>query len=135
MDDALRRRYKYLGHVPEGANVVFVEAENWEDVVGSKTVMVFELPLRMRKTKRREKKRRKERARLERRRERNERGSMSMIRESRLQAATVHLREMKPINRRSRASNRMTRFTTITCHHDLKLQLQVKLNTLCSSSN
>ncbi|KAH9937357.1 uncharacterized protein B0H18DRAFT_1091569 [Fomitopsis serialis] len=47
VNDDLRKRCKYLGHLPEGADVVFVEAD-LEDVVGAEGLKNFEGPLRMR---------------------------------------------------------------------------------------
>ncbi|KZT74957.1 hypothetical protein DAEQUDRAFT_720147 [Daedalea quercina L-15889] len=54
VNDDLRKRCKYLGHFPEGADVVFVEAD-LEDVVGAEGLKNFEAPLRMRRARRKEK--------------------------------------------------------------------------------
>jgi len=54
VNDDLRKRCKYLGHLPEGADVVFVEAD-LEDVVGAEGLKNFEGPLRMRRARRKEK--------------------------------------------------------------------------------
>ncbi|PPQ79883.1 hypothetical protein CVT25_002939 [Psilocybe cyanescens] len=63
VDDDLRKRCKYLGHMPEGADVVFVEAD-LEDVVGAEGLKNFEGPLRMRTSRRKEKGRKEDRARV-----------------------------------------------------------------------
>ena len=63
VDDGLRKRCKYLAHMPAGADVVFVEAD-LESVVGKGALSGFEGALRARKTKRKEKERKDERNRL-----------------------------------------------------------------------
>lgn len=62
VNDELRKRCKYLGHVPESADVVFIEAD-LTNVVGSEGLRAFEASLRMRKSKRKEKAKRDDRAR------------------------------------------------------------------------
>ncbi|KAH8111937.1 hypothetical protein DFH11DRAFT_1610856 [Phellopilus nigrolimitatus] len=62
VDGELRRRCKYLAHVPESADVVFVEAD-LAGVVGPETLRTFEAPLRARRAKRREKGKKDDRAR------------------------------------------------------------------------
>ncbi|KAK7058577.1 hypothetical protein VNI00_002213 [Paramarasmius palmivorus] len=62
VNDDLRKRCKYLAHMPEGADVVFVEAD-LEGVVGREGLKNFEGPLRMRRAKRRDKGRKDEKAR------------------------------------------------------------------------
>ncbi|KAI3622050.1 ring finger domain protein [Moniliophthora roreri] len=74
VNDDLRKRCKYLAHMPEGADVVFIEAD-LEGVVGKEGLKNFEWPLKMRRSKRREKGRKDEKARAraeERERERRE---------------------------------------------------------------
>ncbi|KZP25367.1 hypothetical protein FIBSPDRAFT_1041511 [Athelia psychrophila] len=61
VNDDLRKRCKYLAHMPEGADVVFVEAD-LEGVVGAEGLRSFEAPLRMRKARRREKGKKDDRA-------------------------------------------------------------------------
>ncbi|KAF5313222.1 hypothetical protein D9619_002821 [Psilocybe cf. subviscida] len=63
VDDDLRKRCKYLGHMPEGADVVFVEAD-LEAVVGAEALKSFEGALKMRTTRRKEKGRKEDRARI-----------------------------------------------------------------------
>jgi hypothetical protein len=63
VDDELRKRCKYLAHMPAGADVVFVEA-NLQSVVGKEALTAFEGALRARKGKRKEKERKDERNRL-----------------------------------------------------------------------
>jgi len=63
VNDDLRKRCKYLAHLPEGADVVFIEAD-LEGVVGDEALKPFEGALKMRRTRRREKGRKDERARL-----------------------------------------------------------------------
>ncbi|KAF7302950.1 RING finger domain protein [Mycena kentingensis (nom. inval.)] len=75
VNDDLRKRCKYLAHMPEGADVVFVEAD-LAGVVGDAGLKNFEGPLKMRAARRKEKERKDERARVraeerERERERN----------------------------------------------------------------
>ena len=62
VNDDLRKRCKYLGHLPEGADVVFVETD-LTDVVGADGLRAFEGPLRIRRTKRKEKGKRDDKAR------------------------------------------------------------------------
>ena len=54
VNDELRKRCKYLAHFPEGADVVFIEAD-LEGVVGADGLKNFEGPLRMRRARRKEK--------------------------------------------------------------------------------
>ena len=63
VDAELRRRCKYLSHIPESADVVFVEAD-LEGVVGAEGLRAFEGLIKARRTRRREKGRRDERARV-----------------------------------------------------------------------
>jgi hypothetical protein len=62
VDADLRRRCKYLSHIPEGADVVFVEAD-LEGVVGAEGLRAFEGAIKARRARRREKGRRDEKAR------------------------------------------------------------------------
>jgi hypothetical protein len=62
VNDDLRKRCKYLAHMPDGADVVFVEAD-LGDVVGGEGLKTFDGPLKTRRTKRREKERKEDRAR------------------------------------------------------------------------
>jgi len=61
VNDDLRKRCKYLAHMPEGTDVAFIESD-LEDVVGSEGLKNFEVPLRMRTAKRKEKERKEEKA-------------------------------------------------------------------------
>ncbi|KAJ8503379.1 hypothetical protein ONZ45_g10899 [Pleurotus djamor] len=61
VNDDLRKRCKYLAHLPEGADVVFVEAD-LESVVGKAGLSNFEGPLRMRRARRKEKGKKDDRA-------------------------------------------------------------------------
>ena len=63
VDAELRRRCKYLAHVPESADVVFIEAD-LSTVVGEETLRAFESPLRARRAKRRDRVRKEERAKV-----------------------------------------------------------------------
>jgi len=62
VNDDLRKRCKYIAHMPEGANVAFIEAD-LEGVVGAEGLKNFENALKLRKTRRKEKGRRDDRAR------------------------------------------------------------------------
>ncbi|KAI0066512.1 hypothetical protein BV25DRAFT_1878482 [Artomyces pyxidatus] len=62
VDDDLRKRCKYLAHMPEGADVVFVEAD-LSGVVGEDGLRNFEGALKARRAKRKEKGRKDDRAR------------------------------------------------------------------------
>ncbi|CCL98094.1 uncharacterized protein FIBRA_00088 [Fibroporia radiculosa] len=62
VNDDLRKRCKYLAHLPEGADVVFVEAD-LEGVVGAERLKSFEGPLRMRRSRRKEKEKKDDKAR------------------------------------------------------------------------
>lgn len=61
INDDLRKRCKYLGHMPEGADVVFAETD-LEGVVGAEGLKNFEGPLKQRTARRREKGRKEDRA-------------------------------------------------------------------------
>jgi hypothetical protein len=61
VNDDLRKRCKYLAHLPEGADVVFIEAD-LEGVVGVEGLKNFEGPLKMRISRRKEKGRKDDRA-------------------------------------------------------------------------
>jgi hypothetical protein len=63
VNDDLRKRCKYLSHIPESADVVFVEAD-LHGVVGADGLKPFEGPLKMRKQKRRDKIRKDDRAKV-----------------------------------------------------------------------
>ncbi|KAI0315669.1 hypothetical protein OF83DRAFT_1061668 [Amylostereum chailletii] len=63
VNDDLRRRCKYLAHMPEGADVVFVEAD-LEGVVGADGLRSFETALKARRARRENKGRKDERARV-----------------------------------------------------------------------
>ncbi|KAF9654118.1 hypothetical protein BDM02DRAFT_21237 [Thelephora ganbajun] len=54
VNDDLRKRWKYLAHFPEGADVVFIEA-NLEGVVGAEGLANFEGALKQRRARRKEK--------------------------------------------------------------------------------
>lgn len=54
VNDDLRKRWKYLGHLPEGADVVFIEAD-LEGVVGAGGLVNFEGALKQRRARRKEK--------------------------------------------------------------------------------
>ncbi|KAI8981235.1 hypothetical protein BD414DRAFT_464281 [Trametes punicea] len=62
VNDDLRKRCKYLAHLPEGADVVFVEAD-LEGVVGADGLRPFEGALKLRRARRKEKGRRDDKAR------------------------------------------------------------------------
>ena len=61
INDELRKRCKYLSHLPAGTEVVFVEAD-LEEIVGSIGLHPFEQPLKARRSKRRERVKREDRA-------------------------------------------------------------------------
>ncbi|KAG8896681.1 hypothetical protein FRC01_011674, partial [Tulasnella sp. 417] len=65
INDEVRKRYKYLSHLPEAADVVFVET-GWEleGIVGAEGLKPFEGALKLRHGKRKEKERKEERARV-----------------------------------------------------------------------
>jgi hypothetical protein len=63
VNEDLRKRCKYLAHVPEGADVVFIEAD-LEGVVGQAGIRTFEGPLKTRRNKRKERERKDERAKV-----------------------------------------------------------------------
>lgn len=65
INDEVRKRYKYLSHLPEAADVVFVET-GWEleGIVGAEGLKQFEGALKLRYGKRKEKERKEERARV-----------------------------------------------------------------------
>ncbi|KAG5639560.1 hypothetical protein H0H81_012231 [Sphagnurus paluster] len=62
VNDDLRKRCKYLAHMPEGADVMFIETD-LTDVVGNEGLKNFEGALKMRATRRKEKIRKDDRAR------------------------------------------------------------------------
>ncbi|KAL1408943.1 hypothetical protein Q8F55_005757 [Vanrija albida] len=60
VNDDLRRRCKYLSHLPVGTEVVFVEAD-LSNIVSAETLAQFEQPLKARRNKRRDRARREDR--------------------------------------------------------------------------
>ncbi|KAF8323777.1 hypothetical protein DL93DRAFT_2123539 [Clavulina sp. PMI_390] len=62
VDDDLRRRCKYLAHIPEGADVVFLEVD-LENVVGAETLKQFDNLLKVRRTRHKERSRKEDKAR------------------------------------------------------------------------
>lgn len=63
VDDDIRKRCKYLGHLPEGADVVFVEVD-LESVVGEEALKPFENLLRTRRLRHKERAKKEDKARL-----------------------------------------------------------------------
>lgn len=63
INDDLRKRCKYLAHTPEGADVVFIEAD-LEEVVGQEGLKNFEGAIKLRKSRRKEKGKKDDRARV-----------------------------------------------------------------------
>lgn len=63
VNDDLRKRCKYLAHMPEGADVVFIEAD-LEGVVGQEGLKNFEGALKLRAARRKEKEKKDDRARM-----------------------------------------------------------------------
>jgi len=63
VNDDLRKRCKYLAHIPEGADVVFIEAD-LEGVVGQEGLKNFEGVIKLRRLRRKEKGRKDDRARV-----------------------------------------------------------------------
>ncbi|KZS96198.1 hypothetical protein SISNIDRAFT_483583 [Sistotremastrum niveocremeum HHB9708] len=63
VNEDLRKRCKYLAHLAEGADVLFVEAD-LQNVVSKETLQSFEGALKSRRAKRKEKDRKEERARI-----------------------------------------------------------------------
>ncbi|WWD22102.1 hypothetical protein CI109_106591 [Kwoniella shandongensis] len=61
INDDLRKRCKYLSHLPVGTEVVFVEAD-LEPIVGQEGLAAFEQPLKARRTKRRDRTKKEDRA-------------------------------------------------------------------------
>ena len=61
VNDDLRKRWKYLGHLPEGTDVVFIEAD-LEGVVGMEGLVNFEGALKQRRARRKEKGRKDDKA-------------------------------------------------------------------------
>lgn len=79
VNDDLRRRCKYLGHLPEGADVIFVEA-NLEGVVGADGLKDFEKVLKSRSTKRQEKTKKDDRAKARAEKEEKEKERLALAR-------------------------------------------------------
>jgi hypothetical protein len=63
MNDELRRRCKYLGHLPQACDVTFIEAD-LSDVLGPDDLAPYAQPLRQRKNKRKEELKKDEKARI-----------------------------------------------------------------------
>ena len=61
INDELRKRCKYLGHLPTGTEVIFVEAD-LEEIVGKEGLVAFDQPLKARREKRRAKVKREDKA-------------------------------------------------------------------------
>lgn len=63
VDDDLRRRCKYLAHLPEGADAVFLELD-LENVVGKESLKPFDNLLKVRRARHKERTKREDKARL-----------------------------------------------------------------------
>lgn len=63
VDDDLRRRCKYLAHLPEGADVVVIEVD-LENVVGPESLKQFDNLLKVRRTRHKERSKKEDKARL-----------------------------------------------------------------------
>ena len=63
VNDDLRKRWKYLAHFPEGADVVFIESD-LEGVVGAEGLANFEGALKQRRARRREKEKKDDKAKV-----------------------------------------------------------------------
>ncbi|KAF9786688.1 hypothetical protein BJ322DRAFT_1051407 [Thelephora terrestris] len=61
VNDDLRKRWKYLAHLPEGTDVVFIEAD-LEGVIGTEGLASFEGALKQRRARRKEKGKREDKA-------------------------------------------------------------------------
>lgn len=61
INDELRKRCKYLGHLPTGTEVIFVEAD-LEEIVGKEGLAAFDQPLKARREKRRARAKREDKA-------------------------------------------------------------------------
>ncbi|WRT64875.1 uncharacterized protein IL334_001811 [Kwoniella shivajii] len=61
INDELRKRCKYLGHLPVGTEVIFVEAD-LEPIVGKEGLVAFEQPVKARRSKRKERTKKEDRA-------------------------------------------------------------------------
>ncbi|KAJ2918416.1 hypothetical protein MD484_g2036, partial [Candolleomyces efflorescens] len=79
VNDELRKRCKYLAHFPEGADVIFVEADLL-GVVGPEGLKDFEKALKSRSTKRQEKLRKDDRAKARAEKEEKEKERMALAR-------------------------------------------------------
>jgi hypothetical protein len=79
VNDDLRKRCKYLAHFPEGADVIFVEADLL-GVVGPEGLKDFEKALKSRSTKRQEKVRKDDRAKARAEKEEKEKERMALAR-------------------------------------------------------
>lgn len=64
VDDALRKRAKYLGHLPRGCLVSFLECD-WTDIVPEETLETFKTEIEKRRKRNREKELQEERERLQ----------------------------------------------------------------------
>ncbi|EEU44995.1 uncharacterized protein NECHADRAFT_41507 [Fusarium vanettenii 77-13-4] len=64
VDDALRRRAKYLGHLPRGCVISFLECD-WTDIVPAETLASFSGEIERRRKRNREKETQEERERLQ----------------------------------------------------------------------
>ncbi|WWC87021.1 uncharacterized protein L201_001904 [Kwoniella dendrophila CBS 6074] len=63
INDELRKKCKYLGHLPIGTEVIFVEAD-LEPIVDKEVLLAFEQPLKARRSKRRERVKKEDRAKI-----------------------------------------------------------------------
>ncbi|KAL2849987.1 hypothetical protein BJX68DRAFT_237157 [Aspergillus pseudodeflectus] len=73
VDDELRKRVKYLGHLPQGCEVSFLECD-WRDVVTPDILEQFNTEIEKRRKRNREKETREEKSRIRAEKEENEKG-------------------------------------------------------------
>ena len=64
VDDAMRKRAKYLGHLPRGCNISFLECD-WTDIVPAETLEAFKDEIERRRKRNRDKVAQEERERLQ----------------------------------------------------------------------
>lgn len=96
VDDELRRRVKYLNHLPYGCEVGFLECD-WTDTISAEILEKFKPEIEKRRKRNKEKEAQEEKARLKAEREEDERYASSRRRRASLQTEKFSADDFKPL--------------------------------------
>ncbi|KAI5462717.1 RING-15 protein [Mariannaea sp. PMI_226] len=107
VDDALRKRAKYLGHLPRGCVISFLECD-WTDIVPAETLGTFAKDIERRRQRNHEKETQEERERLQ----------AERLEAAELRRATGYQRSAEPIEDEHVPSMDMSEFQPLASHSE-----------------